>query len=80
MNRSPPLIRQRPPSVDALITRTMFSLELLTANRHRRSLIVKIVAVADGSVLWSHAYPSTGADPATIATDVNSKVQSLEDQ
>jgi TolB-like protein len=44
------------------------------------SLIVKIVAVADGSVLWSHAYPSTGADPATIATDVNSKFQSLEDQ
>jgi hypothetical protein len=41
---------------------------------------VKIVAVADGSVLWSHAYPSTGADPATIATDVNSKVQSLEDR
>jgi TolB-like protein len=43
-------------------------------------LIVKIVAVADGSVLWSHAYPSTGADPAMIAADVNSKVQSLEDQ
>ncbi len=43
------------------------------------SLIVKIVAVADGSVLWSHAYPSTGADPARIATDVNSKVQSLEE-
>jgi hypothetical protein len=43
------------------------------------SLIVKIVAVADGSVLWSHAYPSAGADPARIATDVDSKVQSLED-
>ncbi len=43
------------------------------------SLIVKIVAVADGSVLWSHAYPSTGADPAKIATDVNSQVQSLEE-
>jgi TolB-like protein len=43
------------------------------------SLIVKIVAVADGSVLWSHKYPSTGADPAQIATDVNTQVQSLED-
>jgi TolB-like protein len=42
-------------------------------------LTVKIVAVADGAVLWSHRYPSTGADPAKIATDVNSKVQSLED-
>jgi TolB-like protein len=43
------------------------------------SLIVKIVAVADGAVLWSHAYPSAGADPAKIATDVDSKVQSLEE-
>lgn len=43
------------------------------------SLIVRIVAVADGSVLWSKKYPSTGADPAKIAADVDSQVQSLED-
>jgi TolB-like protein len=44
-----------------------------------QSLVVEIVAVTDGSVLWSQAYPSTSADPARIAADVNSKVQSLED-
>jgi len=41
------------------------------------SLVVKIVAAADGSVLWSQAYPSAGADPAKIAADVTAKVQSL---
>jgi hypothetical protein len=42
------------------------------------SLVVKIVAAADGSVLWSQAYPFAGADPAKIAADVNAAMQSLE--
>ena len=41
------------------------------------SLNVNIVAVADGSVLWSKAYPVAGADPAKIAEEVDSKVSSL---
>jgi hypothetical protein len=44
-----------------------------------QSFIVKIVAVADGSVVWSQSYPAAGADPAKIAEEVNSKVPSLED-
>jgi TolB-like protein len=42
-------------------------------------LTVKIVTVADGSVLWSKSYPVTGADSATIAADVDSEVASLDD-
>jgi hypothetical protein len=42
-------------------------------------LTVKIITVADGSVLWSKSYPVTGADPVTIAADVDSKVPSLDD-
>jgi TolB-like protein len=42
-------------------------------------LTVKIATVADGSVVWLKSYPVTGADSATIAEDVNSKVPSLED-
>jgi TolB-like protein len=42
-------------------------------------LTVKIATVADGSVLWSKSYPVTGADPAAIAADVDSKVPSLDD-
>jgi TolB-like protein len=42
-------------------------------------LTVKIATVADGSVLWSNSYPVTGADPAAIAADVDSKVPSLDD-
>jgi hypothetical protein len=44
------------------------------------SLVVKIVRVADASVLWSQSYPVAAADPANIATDVDSKLQSLEDE
>ena len=42
-------------------------------------LTVKILTVADGSVLWSKSYPVTGADPATIAADVDSEAASLDD-
>ena len=42
-------------------------------------LTVKIATVADGSVLWSKSYPVTGADPATIAADVDSAVPALDD-
>jgi TolB-like protein len=41
---------------------------------------VKIVSVADGSVVWSESYPAAGADPAKIAAEVDSKVPSLEDE
>jgi TolB-like protein len=44
-----------------------------------QTLVVKIVGVADGSVLWSASYPVTGADPANISADVDAKAQSLED-
>jgi TIR domain len=44
-----------------------------------QNLTVKIAAVADGSELWSHSYSSSGADPAKIAAEVDSKVPSLED-
>ncbi|MDB6161594.1 MAG: hypothetical protein JWO04_5300 [Gammaproteobacteria bacterium] len=43
-----------------------------------QKLTVKIVAVADGSVVWSESYPVAGADPAKIAAEVDSKVPSLE--
>ena len=39
-----------------------------------QSLIVKMVVVADGSILWSESYPVAGADPAKIAAQVDSKV------
>ncbi|HEY6924817.1 MAG TPA: toll/interleukin-1 receptor domain-containing protein [Steroidobacteraceae bacterium] len=44
-----------------------------------QSLTVKMVAVAEGSVLWSQSYPVANADPAKIAAEVNSKVPSLSD-
>ena len=40
-------------------------------------LTVEIATVADGSVVWSKSYPVTGADSATIAEEVDSKVPSL---
>jgi TolB-like protein len=44
-----------------------------------QTFTVKIVAVEDGSVVWSESYPAAGADPAKIAAEVDSKVPSLED-
>jgi hypothetical protein len=41
---------------------------------------VKILSVADGSVVWSQSYPAAGADPAKIAAEVDSKVPTLEDE
>jgi len=42
------------------------------------SLVVEIVAVADGALLWSKSYPLSGADPSGIAADVDARVQSLD--
>jgi TolB-like protein len=42
-------------------------------------LTLKIVAVEDGSVVWSRSYPAAGLDPAKIAAEVDAKVPSLED-
>jgi hypothetical protein len=40
-------------------------------------LTVKIATVASGTVVWSKSYPAAGADPAKIATEVDSEVPSL---
>lgn len=41
-------------------------------------LTVKIAAVADGSVVWSKAYPGLGADPTKIAREVEAKIPPLD--
>jgi hypothetical protein len=45
-----------------------------------QSLVVRIVRTADAAVVWSASYPVAGADPARIATDVDSSLQKLEDE
>jgi hypothetical protein len=45
-----------------------------------QSLVVRIVRTADAAVVWNATYPVAGADPATIATDVDSSLQRLEDE
>jgi TolB-like protein len=42
-----------------------------------RTLNVRMVSVSDGSVLWSESFPLASADPARIATEVDSRVGSL---
>jgi TolB-like protein len=44
-----------------------------------RQLTVKVVTVADGSVLWSKSYPLTGADAAGIAAEVIAKLPRSDD-
>jgi TolB-like protein len=43
-----------------------------------QSLTVKMLVVADGSILWSESYPVAGSDPAKIAAEVDSKVPRIE--
>jgi TolB-like protein len=43
-----------------------------------QSLTVKMMVVADGSILWSESYPLAGADPARIAAEVESNVPRIE--
>lgn len=43
-------------------------------------LTVTLVAVEDGSVRWSGSYPAAGADPAAIATEVDTRERKIEDQ
>jgi TolB-like protein len=43
------------------------------------SLSLRMVSVADGSLLWSESFPLAGADPDRIAAEVASRVPSLED-
>jgi TolB-like protein len=43
-------------------------------------LTVRILRSKDGSVLWSGSYPTAGADPAAIASEVDSRVRELEDE
>lgn len=44
-----------------------------------RQLTVKVVTVADGSVLWTKSYPLTGSDAAGIAEDVISRLPTTKD-
>ena len=44
-----------------------------------QNLSVKIVAVADGSLVWSQSYALANADSAKIAAEVNAKVPNLSD-
>ena len=61
--------------------RTLHSKYVLcgAVDQRTQNLTVKMVAVADGSLLWSQSYSVTNADPAKIAADVNAKVPSLTD-
>jgi TolB-like protein len=43
-----------------------------------QALTVRLVSVADGSVLWSDSFTVAGADPAGIAAAVDARVPSLE--
>jgi TolB-like protein len=42
-------------------------------------LTVKILAVKDGSVLWSGSYPLTGADPVAIAAQVDAAMHAADE-
>ena len=42
-------------------------------------LTVRLLAVKDGSELWSGSYPATGADPAAIATQVDAKMPAADE-
>ncbi len=44
-----------------------------------QSLTVKLLSVENRAVLWSESYPVTGADPAAIAAQVDTKVPAAED-
>jgi TolB-like protein len=44
-----------------------------------QKLTVKLVSVADGTLLWSGSFPVAGADPAAIAAQVDARVPALED-
>lgn len=41
-------------------------------------LTVKLLAVKDGSVLWSESYPASSADPAAIAAQVDAKMPAAD--
>jgi hypothetical protein len=43
-----------------------------------QSLAIKIVKVADGSVVWAKSYRSAEADPAKVAAEVNAHLPSLQ--
>jgi hypothetical protein len=45
-----------------------------------RVLTVDVVAVPDGSVVWSKSYPVANADPAAIAPEVESRLPSLDEK
>ena len=44
-----------------------------------QNLTIAVVKVEDGAVLWSGSYPVSGADPARIAAEVDSRVPAVED-
>jgi TolB-like protein len=42
-------------------------------------LSISIASMEDGTVLWSKAYPLAGADPAKIASEVDSNIPAVDD-
>ena len=42
-------------------------------------LTVRIASSSEKAFMWSKSYPVQGADPATIATEVDAKLAALED-
>jgi hypothetical protein len=44
-----------------------------------RALTAEIVDVANSSTVWSKSYPVANADPAAIATEIEAKIPSLDD-
>jgi hypothetical protein len=46
---------------------------------HSQTLTVSLLRVKDGSVLWSESYPVAGADPAAIATQVETKMSDADE-
>ncbi|HVP35281.1 MAG TPA: TIR domain-containing protein [Steroidobacteraceae bacterium] len=49
------------------------------SNSPSQHLTVQLLSVEDGAVIWSESYAAAGADPAVIATRVDAKVHSVED-
>jgi TolB-like protein len=49
------------------------------ASEGNEVLTIEITKVSDGIILWTKDYPAAGSDPATIASEVEAKVPSVED-
>jgi TolB-like protein len=50
------------------------------ANAAAPALTVKLLKVSDAALVWSKSYPVAGADPNSIAEEVNTHVPSLDEE